>query len=213
MPNNFSESNKEEKETSFFRSLPKAQRNAFLSLSFLSLAILILWAWQLNFRLSSPFAVPNNEITNIDEMALDFEALLVNRDTDGDGLTDEEEINLYGTSPYLADTDGDGVSDREEIERGTDPLCAAGQECDINSRIASSGIVPSLNVGEEALSASEANSETDSMLEAMLSGQANASQLRLLLIDSGADAIMLEQLSDEDILSAYQEMLSQKELE
>lgn len=36
-------------------------------------------------------------------------------DTDGDGLTDIEEITLYGTSPVLADTDGDGVSDYDEI--------------------------------------------------------------------------------------------------
>jgi hypothetical protein len=35
-------------------------------------------------------------------------------DTDGDGLTDAEELNLYGTSPILADTDGDGRNDFEE---------------------------------------------------------------------------------------------------
>ena len=36
-------------------------------------------------------------------------------DTDGDGLTNCEETDLYGTSPNLADTDGDGFSDYEEI--------------------------------------------------------------------------------------------------
>jgi len=43
-------------------------------------------------------------------------------DSDGDGLSDWEEINIYGTDPYLADTDGDGVSDFLEILYGTDPL-------------------------------------------------------------------------------------------
>ena len=33
------------------------------------------------------------------------------RDTDGDGLPDELERLVYGTSPYLADTDGDGLPD------------------------------------------------------------------------------------------------------
>ncbi len=32
-------------------------------------------------------------------------------DTDGDGLSDEEEVDFYGTDPYNADTDGDGVND------------------------------------------------------------------------------------------------------
>src|SRR5690348_8570869 len=37
------------------------------------------------------------------------------QDTDGDGLSDAEELNLYGTSPVLSDTDGDGFSDFQEI--------------------------------------------------------------------------------------------------
>jgi Malectin domain/Bacterial TSP3 repeat len=36
-------------------------------------------------------------------------------DTDGDGLTDEEERTIYGTDPTRADTDGDGINDGTEI--------------------------------------------------------------------------------------------------
>jgi hypothetical protein len=36
-------------------------------------------------------------------------------DTDGDGLTDAEELNLYGTSPVMPDTDGDGFNDYDEV--------------------------------------------------------------------------------------------------
>jgi hypothetical protein len=36
-------------------------------------------------------------------------------DTDGDGLSDVDELRIYGTSPVFADTDGDGMSDYEEI--------------------------------------------------------------------------------------------------
>jgi hypothetical protein len=43
------------------------------------------------------------------------------RDSDGDGLTDEEEAEL-GTDPTDPDTDGDGVSDCREVNTyGTDP--------------------------------------------------------------------------------------------
>ena len=44
-------------------------------------------------------------------------------DTDGDGVADGDEGNLYGTDPTVADTDGDGVSDGGELfDRRTDPL-------------------------------------------------------------------------------------------
>ena len=43
-----------------------------------------------------------------------------NLDTDGDGLTDEEEKKL-GTNPNNSDTDGDGIPDGEEKRLGTDP--------------------------------------------------------------------------------------------
>ena len=36
-------------------------------------------------------------------------------DLDGDGLSDIEEVNIYGTSPARADTDGDGLDDAEEV--------------------------------------------------------------------------------------------------
>lgn len=37
------------------------------------------------------------------------------RDTDGDGITNRDEVELYGTNPLLADTDTDGISDGLEI--------------------------------------------------------------------------------------------------
>lgn len=38
-----------------------------------------------------------------------------NSDTDGDGLSDQEETTVHHTSPLLADTDGDGFDDKQEI--------------------------------------------------------------------------------------------------
>ena len=44
-------------------------------------------------------------------------------DTDGDGVADGDEGNLYGTDPLVLDTDGDGVSDGAELfDLRTDPL-------------------------------------------------------------------------------------------
>ncbi|MCF8038225.1 MAG: fibronectin type III domain-containing protein [Desulfohalobiaceae bacterium] len=45
-----------------------------------------------------------------------------NPDTDGDGLSDFEEVSTYSTDPLQADSDGDGVSDGDEVSQGSDPL-------------------------------------------------------------------------------------------
>ncbi|HFG8934672.1 TPA: hypothetical protein ACGI1P_001455 [Corynebacterium striatum] len=42
-------------------------------------------------------------------------------DTDGDGLTDDQEVNVHKTDPLEPDTDGDGLTDGQEILDGTDP--------------------------------------------------------------------------------------------
>ena len=59
-----------------------------------------------------------------DHFAFSKEGKIVSRasiiDTDGDGLTDQEEAK-YKTNPHQADSDGDGISDLEEIQKGTDP--------------------------------------------------------------------------------------------
>ncbi len=45
-----------------------------------------------------------------------------NPDTDGDGLSDGDEVHVYHTNPLLWDTDGDGISDGVEVQTGSDPL-------------------------------------------------------------------------------------------
>ncbi len=51
-------------------------------------------------------------------------------DTDGDGLTDGEEILEYDTDALKIDTDFDGYSDGVEVDAGTDPLYAASVPAD-----------------------------------------------------------------------------------
>ena len=47
----------------------------------------------------------------------------LNPDTDGDGLNDGEEVNIYKTDPLNPDTDGDGLPDGSEVNTyKTDPL-------------------------------------------------------------------------------------------
>ncbi len=46
----------------------------------------------------------------------------VNSDTDGDGISDGNEVNVTGTNPTNKDTDLDGLADGMELALGTSPL-------------------------------------------------------------------------------------------
>lgn len=66
-------------------------------------------------------------------------------DTDGDGITDFDEIAL-GTNPALADSDADGVSDSAEVTALTDPNTALADQCVLSIRQNPSSSVVSLVV-------------------------------------------------------------------
>ena len=60
-------------------------------------------------------------LTNNEEIQIGTDPL--NPDTDGDELKDGEEVKTYYTNPLAPDTDSDGLPDGEEVlRRGTDPL-------------------------------------------------------------------------------------------
>ncbi|MDR1283972.1 MAG: chitobiase/beta-hexosaminidase C-terminal domain-containing protein, partial [Opitutaceae bacterium] len=63
-------------------------------------------------------------LTNGEEILAGTDMFASDFDSDRDGLSDEDEINLYGTDPHNPDTDGDGIPDVYEISVGTDPLVA-----------------------------------------------------------------------------------------
>ena len=59
-------------------------------------------------------------LTNNEEEALGTNPN--NRDNDGDGLFDGDEIRKFNTNPFNPDTDYDGILDSEEIRLNLDPL-------------------------------------------------------------------------------------------
>ncbi len=73
-----------------------------------------------------------------------------NPDTDGDGVADGDEVNIYGTDPTVYDTDGDGLGDGEELFwTNTDPLvpdaAASGQTVESEPRREPASSAPSSN--------------------------------------------------------------------
>ena len=67
--------------------------------------------------------VPAGAAEPVAETTVDETSEPIAIDTDGDGVADSDEDDLYGTDPSVWDTDGDGLSDGEELfGAGTDPL-------------------------------------------------------------------------------------------
>ncbi len=188
-----------------FRNLPKTQKYAVVFLAILAVAVVIFWVWQMNSKIRSPYRYDQGqEVEETGSSVVD--TLLQEKDTDQDGLSDYDEIYTYKTSPYLEDTDSDGLSDQQEIISGSDPKCPQGKNCSgqeleiINEPEVTNG--SNAAVGEET----PVNNQND--LERILSGDIDGATLRQLLISTGsATAQDLEAISDENLLSSYQEAL------
>ncbi|MFH1631885.1 MAG: hypothetical protein ABIA47_02575 [bacterium] len=165
-------------------------------------------------HLSDPFDLGVAEIEYIiseeDQMA--EMVALQNADTDEDGLSDFDETYAYGTSPYLADTDGDGFSDADELSAGYDPVCARGTDCEsaLYDEDGTTGINPGTAVTENIFGAVEDTSNTINDIQSLLQG-VSADEVRQMLIDSGADAKTINELSDNEIMAIYNQVLTDME--
>lgn len=99
--------------------------------AFAVLAVAVLGFAMLQFSNSirAPFASRGVPPKTLSEQEADIVAQQKTSDTDADGLTDYDELNLYRTSPYLEDTDSDGYTDGEEVQTNHDPNCPTGKTC------------------------------------------------------------------------------------
>jgi fibronectin-binding autotransporter adhesin len=73
---------------------------------------------------AQPFTVHYGPSSIYGDSSVVLEAIAAVVDSDGDGLTDDEETGTYGTDPNLFDTDGDGMGDGDEVVAGSNPLDA-----------------------------------------------------------------------------------------
>jgi hypothetical protein len=195
------------------------QKNWSLAgLSTLTVAIIVMWFLQFKQNITAPLYrqlgfTSNEEI----EATLRGQSpktsqeqqddALKAQDTDKDGLSDYDELNIYNTSPFLEDSDSDGVLDKIEIERGQDPNCPIGKDC-TSSVLTSPAITvtSSLEANTAASGLVSQPTATSSDLIGISSlFPSDASSLRQILLESGMDQSMLDQFSDEDLLQAYQE--------
>lgn len=189
-----------------FSSLPRPQKTAVIILSITAVGVLVVWFWQFNMRISSPFRPSNQEIAQGEKAAQDKLAsqnASQLKDTDGDGLSDYDETNVYKTSPYLEDTDGDNISDFEEVKLGKDPLCVEGSDCSLAGAAIISGQASSTIISTE----NPADNVDQALLIKALSGQGDAATMRQILLQGGASSEQINVLSDEELMIMYRDVL------
>jgi len=116
-----------------WKSLTREQKLSVGVLAVCGLIALMLGAIQLRRAIITPFTAPVENLLLVDQLMGPDEDEVAREqqrtDTDGDGLSDWHELNVFKTSPYIRDTDSDGVPDNIEIAKGTDPTCPEGEAC------------------------------------------------------------------------------------
>jgi hypothetical protein len=179
--------------------LDKNQKLALAGLAVFAICLAIVWLLKLDSEIKGPmkweFSPVDSALT--DTLAADDKSK--SQDTDGDGLSDWDELNIYHTSPYLADSDSDGISDSEEVRNGTDPNCPVGKNCNYTAPITASG-TPAIS--ENAASSSQAE------LINTLSSISDSATLRRVLLQSGIDKKELDKLTDDQLVKVYQAILA-----
>lgn len=175
--------------------VPKNQVSFFL---IIGLIALIFGSWRIINTIKSPFQIDRSkllaqsQVQNSVEDQIKSLTELRTKDTDNDGLSDYDELYVYGTSPYLEDSDSDSYFDKLEIETGNDPLCPAGQKCLVDS--------------QTVTTSSQAKVTTEALIDPY---KISPTEIRQLLINSGLDQATLDEIDD----ASLQQMFLQAYLE
>jgi hypothetical protein len=102
-------------------------------------------AVQVRRQINGPFEKDGTfQYRTISELESENEERLKTQDSDGDGISDYDEIHIFRTSPFLEDSDSDGVNDGDEIAQSSDPNCPKGRVCreaSVEAGVASGAVV------------------------------------------------------------------------
>lgn len=128
-----------------------------------------------------------------------------NTDTDEDGLSDFDELNIHGTSPYIADSDSDGISDSDELLANTDPNCAEGAICgtSLGSGVATSAADQFSEFDLEDQNTLNAINVTNQEL-ARVSALSVQEKRAFLINETAYTQQEVDQLSDDDINTIFE---------
>lgn len=189
--------------------LTREQKAGFVFVIICGFCALILGGQYLWTHMAAPFAVNYTGPKFLTGSEAEAEKIAEQRkqDSDTDTVNDYDELYIYKTSPYLADSDSDGLLDGAEIAAGQDPNCAKGASC-----ASASNEDVLMDSGSAALDAQAAElAARQAQIDSALNDLYNKSpaEIRKLLVESGADQVQVDAMSDEEVSVMYQQILDQ----
>jgi hypothetical protein len=152
-------------------------------------------------------------LTSSNRRALEVERMKT-QDTDGDGLSDYDEVFTFGTSPYLIDTSGDGISDGDHVRAGNNPLTGSVVGATAPTTEFNDGFFNSFNsaLGEGVLMPFQAGQADNPSPDAISDPwQIGAAEIRKILAERGMTEEQLRQVTDQQLLERYYTLLEQFE--
>lgn len=155
------------------------------------------------------------------------------RDTDGDGLNDYDEVYVYKTNPYTQFTNGGDKTDKQLVESGEWKNTCIGSNCNTNSEVTpttvtnTNSIAPDTGISANTSANTNQSTGTSTDLSSqILAGdqfdQLTAVQktelrnyfqnispadLRLMLVSQGFEQAKIDALSDADIQQTLNSLL------
>lgn len=160
----------------------KGDKRTLIGFILFAVFILVFGYFNIKNKIEGPFRVVQNNAGITEE---DVHRVLAAKDTDNDGLSDEEEIFTHYTSIYLADSDSDGYNDKEEINAGSNPLDAASTPLNKNVVSKQEVFIPQQN---QTLSIGE---------------------IRTLLVKMGVPQETIDQVDDATLRKIYDETIQE----
>lgn len=198
-------------------SFSKEQKAAFGLLVAFGAFGLIFGVFYLWKHIAAPFAISySGPRLQTSEEQQSEEVLKAKRtDTDGDSVSDYDELYVFKTSPYLLDTDSDGINDQVEIASGSDPSCALGAACETDvDTVADTSLDGSFldeTADEYRYTADGSVTIPDSYSVEDIIASLPADEIRAMLIEQGADAAEIEKISDDELRVILIDALRQME--
>lgn len=169
------------------REFDKNQKVAIVTLGCVAIFIFFGAAWQFKTRLSAPFDTGGKKT----DTKITFGCESGNCQNDISSLMTESPATASGTP--IADSELE-IPDRLKNSAA--------------SAVASSTFSGVSTNTSSTINLSNLDSSDEAKLQNLLSGQGDAASVRTLMLEGGADAEMLKQISDEELLKIYQESLS-----
>lgn len=214
-----------------WRNLNREQKVSVVLLSICGFFALGLSLYRVQANVYAPFLVDKSAILAAKKIVgptpAEVDAKKKRTDTDGDGLSDWDEENVYHTNPNLRDSCGDGIPDNIRVITGKNLNCAANQPTSsgvgngeasgtgtasgvmglspiysnvVNSGLTNPAVVPQGTVNAAAVDPSGSQNMAQTL--------PRDPQMIRQALKGKVDQTKLDAMSDADLLKSYDEALA-----